>query len=106
MSNVAGHTKRLTVNATIFFAFCIANIVGPQVFIAKEQPHYRTGYNAIIVADVVAILSIMGYAIGCAIENRRRDRVEGPIDEVVEISVEYQLGDLTDGERKGFRYVY
>ncbi|KAH8894000.1 MFS general substrate transporter [Thozetella sp. PMI_491] len=103
MANVSGHTKKLTINATIFLAYCIANIIGPQVFISAEAPHYSTGYRSILAFEVVAILSLAGYAAGCIIENRKRDRLEGTD---VDVTVGEQLGDLTDYEKRGFRYVY
>lgn len=103
MGNVSGHTKRLTVNATIFLAYCIANIIGPQIFITREAPHYTTGYNAILGFEVTAICALLVYAGGCIIENKKRDRREG-ID--VMMNINEQLGDLTDYEKKGFRYIY
>ncbi|KAJ3548281.1 hypothetical protein NM208_g1096 [Fusarium decemcellulare] len=103
MGNVSGHTKKLTVNATIFLAYCIANIIGPQVFITKEAPNYSTGYNAILGFEVTAICCMAAYAVGCMIENKRRDKMEG---NDVSVMVEEQLGDLTDYEKKGFRYIY
>ena len=103
MANVSGHTKKLTINATIFLAYCIANIVGPQVFIAKEAPDYTTGYNAIMGFEITAIACLAAYAAGCVVENRRRDRREG-VD--VDGNADEQLGDLTDYEKRGFRYSY
>ncbi|KAF6837195.1 allantoate permease [Colletotrichum plurivorum] len=103
MANVSGHTKKLTINATVFLAYCIANIVGPQIFIAKEAPNYSTGYSAIMAFEVVAIACMAAYAAGCMIENRRRDKGEGLN---IEVSVDDQLGDLTDYEKRGFRYIY
>ncbi|KAF4431480.1 Major facilitator superfamily domain general substrate transporter [Fusarium acutatum] len=103
MGNVSGHTKKLTVNATIFLAYCIANIIGPQVFRAAEAPHYPTGYNSILGFEVTAICALLAYAGGCIIENRKRDKAEGTD---VSVRVEDQLGDLTDYEKKGFRYIY
>jgi MFS transporter, ACS family, allantoate permease len=103
MANVSGHTKRITVNATVFLAYCIANIVGPQVFMSKEAPDYSTGYNAILGCEVAAILCMAVYAIGCRIENKRRDAREGLVGEM---SVDLQLSDLTDYEKPGFRYSY
>ncbi|KAH7039560.1 major facilitator superfamily domain-containing protein [Microdochium trichocladiopsis] len=93
MANVSGHTKKLTINATVFLAYCIANIIGPQVFIAAEAPNYTTGYNAILGFEIVAIASLAAYAIGCRIENNRRDEADGS---GVSVSMEEQLGDLTD----------
>lgn len=103
MANVSGHTKKLTINATVFLAYCIANIVGPQIFIAKEAPDYTTGYNAILAFEVISICCMAAYATGCIIENRRRDQREGTD---VSVTVDDQLGDLTDYEKKGFRYIY
>lgn len=39
-SNVAGFTKKSTVSALMFAAYCIGNIVGPQFFLPKEKPVY------------------------------------------------------------------
>ncbi|RKK29165.1 hypothetical protein BFJ65_g1101 [Fusarium oxysporum f. sp. cepae] len=103
MGNVSGHTKKLTVNATTFLAYCIANIIGPQVFRAAEAPHYSTGYNSILGFEATAICALLAYAGGCIVENRKRDKAEGTD---VSVRVEDQLGDLTDYEKKGFRYIY
>jgi hypothetical protein len=84
-------------------AYCIANIVGPQVFIAAEAPHYATGYNAILGFEVTAICALLAYAAGCMIENKKRDNAKGT---VVSVQVDEQMGDLTDYEKKGFRYIY
>lgn len=103
MANVSGHSKKTTVNATVFLAYCVANIVGPQVFIAKQAPAYTTGYNSILAFEVVAIICMLAYMVGCMIENRIRDKREGTH---VEVTIDTQLDDLTDYEKKGFRYVY
>lgn len=39
-SNTAGFTKKSTTTAFIFIGYCVGNLAGPQVFIAKEVPHY------------------------------------------------------------------
>ena len=39
-SNVAGFTKKSTVSALMFAAYCVGNIVGPQFFIPSEEPSY------------------------------------------------------------------
>ncbi|KAK5989278.1 putative transporter [Cladobotryum mycophilum] len=103
MSNVSGHTKKLTINATLFLAYCIANIAAPQLFFTSEAPRYPTGFSVIVGAECVAILCMAAYALGCIVENRRRDKREG---REVYLTVTDQLGDLTDYEKKGFRYVY
>jgi MFS family permease len=39
-SNVAGFTKKSVISALVFIAYCVGNIVGPQFFLASEDPHY------------------------------------------------------------------
>ena len=33
-------TKKSTVSAMLFIAYCIGNIVGPQFYLASEEPTY------------------------------------------------------------------
>lgn len=40
-SNVAGFTKKSTVMAMIFLAYCAGNLAGPQFFKASEAPNYH-----------------------------------------------------------------
>ena len=39
-SNVGGFTKRATVSAMLFVAYCAGNIIGPQFFYTREKPRY------------------------------------------------------------------
>lgn len=39
-SNVAGFTKKSTVSALMFIAYCVGNVVGPQFFVPSEKPVY------------------------------------------------------------------
>lgn len=103
MANVSGYTKKLTVSGVVFVAYCTANIIGPQVFRTNEAPAYTTGYNSICGFEVLEITSLAIYAIGCMIENKRRDRLEGTD---VDVTMTDLVGDMTDREKRGFRYVY
>lgn len=40
-SNVGGFTKRATVSSLLFLAYCTGNIIGPQLFFAREAPKYK-----------------------------------------------------------------
>lgn len=104
MANTSGHTKKVTVNAMVFLAYCVANIIAPQTFRASEAPHYATGYNSILGFESSAVVLMAVYYVGVKYENRRRDEAYG---EVVpgEISVGESMEDLTDWEKKSFRYV-
>jgi MFS family permease len=43
-SNVAGFTKKSTVSALMFAAYCVGNIVGPQFFLPSEEPSYPVSF--------------------------------------------------------------
>lgn len=110
MANTSGHTKKLTMNAIFFLAYCVGNIIGPQVFRTSDAPDYSHGYEGLLACLVVAIASISGYGVLCHLENRKRDREYsreqanmGPHHTVEAANA---FSDLTDKEKKDFRYTY
>lgn len=48
-SNFAGHTKRSFVNAVIFAAFGVGNLIGPHIFFPKEAPIYESAITGLLV---------------------------------------------------------
>lgn len=46
-SNVGGFTKKATVSAMLFIAYCTGNIIGPQLFLTRESPNYPVSIAAI-----------------------------------------------------------
>jgi hypothetical protein len=46
-SNVAGFSKKSVVGASLFVAYCVGNIVGPQFFLASEEPKYPVGITCL-----------------------------------------------------------
>ncbi|KAJ5630798.1 uncharacterized protein N7484_010898 [Penicillium longicatenatum] len=110
-SNVGGFTKRATVSAIYFIMYCAGNIVGPQLFFARQAPRYESGFLAIIICLVatVAISLIMLFYLRW--ENSRRDKLGVSGDCVTNekastIVAHGGLLDITDGKNKNFRYVY
>lgn len=50
MSNVAGHTKKSFMAATIFVAYCVGNIVGPQMVRSQtKSKHYPELWTGLII---------------------------------------------------------
>lgn len=50
MSNVAGHTKKSFMAATIFVAYCVGNIVGPQMIRSQTKAnHYPELWTGLII---------------------------------------------------------
>jgi len=55
-SNLAGHSKKVTVNAMTLVAFCTGNILGTQTFRADEAPGYKSGKISIIACLAAQVL--------------------------------------------------
>ncbi|KAE8147348.1 major facilitator superfamily domain-containing protein [Aspergillus avenaceus] len=105
MANTSGHSKKLTMNAIFFLAYCVGNIIGPQTFQDSDAPNYSHGYEGLLSCLVVAMVSISAYGVLCYLENKKRDREQGSggDDTGVEIPA---FSDETDKEKRNFRYTY
>ncbi|EPE06879.1 allantoate permease [Ophiostoma piceae UAMH 11346] len=105
IANVSGHTKKITANAMFFIGYCVGNIIGPQVFRAKDAPDYKHGYMGILASLVVASVCIVIYGLLCRLDNMKRDKKEAA---AVEASgpVDNAFSDKTDKEKRDFRYHY
>lgn len=57
-SNVAGYTKKTTVAALFLIAYCVGNVIGPQVFRPQDAPRYIPAEIIIIVCFGVAAIDI------------------------------------------------
>jgi hypothetical protein len=122
-ANTAGHTKKVsraavhtpvhtliiatiqvTVNALIFIAYCVSNIIAPQFFKSNQAPLYPLGMGAILGSYVLAIITIVAYAAYCYYENRRRDQFDTDKDKRVHNDTDFK--DLTDKQNPHFRYCW
>lgn len=48
-SNLAGHSKKVAVNALTLISFCVGNILGTQTFQSSQAPGYIGGKISIMV---------------------------------------------------------
>ncbi|KAK2036821.1 putative allantoate permease [Colletotrichum somersetense] len=103
-ANTAGHTKKVTLNAVVFGAYCISNIIGPQFFKSTQAPLYPLGIGAMLVSYIMSIFTMMFYMTYCWLENYRRDQLDNAAGERVHTDTDFQ--DLTDHENIHFRYVW
>ncbi|KAE8336563.1 hypothetical protein BDV24DRAFT_155068 [Aspergillus arachidicola] len=112
-SNVAGFTKKATVSAMMFIAYCTGNIVGPFLFFGSEAPVYKSGFIAMMVCLAAATVLILALGLSWRMENARRDRVYGPATLAPTNSPKEPAQgtagareDLTDVQNTAFRYVF
>jgi len=112
-TDVAGYTKKTIVSAVLFLAYCAGNIAGPQAFLSKESPYYRTGCEVYIICLCLAILTILLLRQYMDWENKRRNQMQGVcieaepkenVESVVEELPSFGL-DETDWEQERFRYI-
>ncbi|KAL2784127.1 MFS general substrate transporter [Aspergillus keveii] len=103
-SNVGGFTKKATVSSTLFVAYCMGNIIGPQLFLTKEAPKYETGLKGVLAGFALAIFFLILLYIYYEYENRRRDRKHGPPSQGDTDYVTEDFLNLTDRQISSFRY--
>ena len=103
MANVAGNSKKSFMAAAVFVAYCVGNIVGPQLVKSEQLPqHYRELWLGIIICYCIVIVLAVALYFLLRAENARRDRLE--LDEKEGERVAFS--DLTDKQNLHFRYVY
>ncbi|KAI3392838.1 hypothetical protein diail_5152 [Diaporthe ilicicola] len=125
-ANYRGVTKKMTMTALLFLAYCAGNIAGPQFFRSAEAPTYNTAFRTIMICYALAVALAMGLRAYLAWTNSRRARLEGyegsagcagavgggkvvdiagdanALNQVELRSEDYE--DVTDWQTPGFRY--
>ncbi|KAK2594721.1 hypothetical protein QQS21_007571 [Conoideocrella luteorostrata] len=108
--NFGGFTKKTTLNAMSFIAYCAGNIIGPQLFFQNEAPTYQSGFLALMICLVIGFTMTWVIRFYLIWENRRRDKLvsaeEVAAFEEARHGVMVNLTDMTDKEIPQFRYVY
>ncbi|KAK4242783.1 major facilitator superfamily domain-containing protein [Achaetomium macrosporum] len=103
MSNVAGHTKKSFMAATIFAAYCVGNIVGPQLVKSQTRSqHYPELWLGLIICYIICIAASVALYVVLKVANKKKAAAAAE-DEVERAKLAFQ--DLTDMENPYFRYV-
>lgn len=129
--NFRGVTKKGTMTALVFVAYCTGNIVGPQLFRESEAPGYTTAFRAIMICYALVVCLSLGLrfylqwmnrhkvseegieagvgASGIVGHNGKTVDVTGGSEEVTEAVNQVHLRpedyeDVTDWKTVGFRY--
>ncbi|GFZ44886.1 Uncharacterized transporter [Saitozyma sp. JCM 24511] len=99
-SNVAGQTKKTTVNAIYLVAYCIGNLIGPQTFRTVDAPRYVPALATIVACDIVLLGLMTTIHLLYRRENKRRDTAVTQD----EMPVGHEFDDMTDRTNPAFRY--
>ncbi|KAH7305873.1 major facilitator superfamily domain-containing protein [Stachybotrys elegans] len=76
-SNYRGVTKKMTITALLFLAYCAGNIAGPQFFDSTEAPKYPTAFRTIMICYALAMSLALGHRFYLQWLNAKRVREEG-----------------------------
>lgn len=106
--NIAGHTKKVTINSMTLVSFAVGNILGTQTFQQKQAPGYISGKISIIAtlgALCFMIIILRWYNDRLNKENERILAGMGE-DEKIELRDKMAFADETDRRNVFFRYTH
>jgi len=105
-ANTSGYTKRVMRNALTLIAFCVGNLIGPQMFVSSDAPNYNPAKITLIVtmAGVVVLAVFLRQLI--ASENQKRDKEQTQFPAQEGPGPDLAFSDLTDIQNRQFRYLY
>jgi hypothetical protein len=73
-ANTAGHTKKTCTTGMLLAGLCVGNMVGPQLYLSKDAPYYKTGLTANLVVLCVMAGLIVVQAFYLKFLNHRNDK--------------------------------
>ncbi|KAL7409820.1 MFS general substrate transporter [Mrakia frigida] len=107
-SNVAGKTKKTVVSSITFIGYCAGNMIGAQVFQAKDAPQYLSGLIVCAAAFCAQFFVIVAWRQWYVRKNRIRNEaaIASGVSEEERERMGRELGELdtTDGNNPHFRY--
>ncbi|KAF6806736.1 allantoate permease [Colletotrichum sojae] len=100
-ANVAGETKKSFMASAVFVAYCVGNIVGPQMVRSQtKEQHYPALWTGLIICYVIVMICASLLYFLLYKENKRRSLLD--LDESEKDRLAFK--DLTDKENQHFRY--
>ena len=103
-------SKKVTCYGAAYLGYCTGNLIGPQAFLAREAPGYKTAIIVMLTFYVFSIVLCATFVAWCRYQNKKKEQQEAEwrattaaVDEA-QIAEEWQ--DLTDKENPKFRYYY
>ncbi|KAK6457221.1 allantoate permease [Scheffersomyces xylosifermentans] len=104
-ANVSGSSKKTIANGIWFVFYATGNIVGANIFFAREAPKYRSGMIGLITCYCVMMVIAILYRFLLVRRNKRKNEAQGGYDDNIAMQAVIDgFKGLTDFENEGFRY--
>ncbi|KAG0133671.1 major facilitator superfamily domain-containing protein [Tuber indicum] len=97
-SNVAGYTKKTTVNAIVFIAYCAGNLIGPHTVDLKDGPMYVKAKTISLIAWCISGAILIALRFHYTRSNAARDKKMRELGDRYRHKVDQEFMDLTDME--------
>ncbi|XAO27707.1 hypothetical protein I312_106567 [Cryptococcus bacillisporus CA1280] len=105
-ANTAGYTKKTIVYGTAYCGYLIGNLIGPQLFFAREAPNYPSGVTGMLTCYCLAIALLGVYYVNIRrLIRKKKEALENDPDHAVAHDILEDWYDQTDFENVRFRYV-
>ncbi|KAF1964691.1 MFS general substrate transporter [Bimuria novae-zelandiae CBS 107.79] len=104
--NIAGQTKKSTVVAMNFIAWCVGNAIGPQVFLTRDKPRYLIAFSTHMGCYVLLVIVIAFLRFNFMLRNRTKNKLQEQAGVANDDHLAHAFDDLTDKENPNFRYMY
>ncbi|SGZ56557.1 CIC11C00000003657 [Sungouiella intermedia] len=104
-ANIGGSTKKTITNGFWFTLYAAGNIIGANIFKAKEAPKYTSAMTGLITCYSVMIALGISYYFLLRYRNMKRNKEQGGYtEEIRQEAIINGFKGMTDFENKGFRY--
>lgn len=107
-SNIAGHSKKVTVNALTLVAFCTGNVLGTQTFRSDEAPGYASGKISIMACLSASCLVVVALRMYNGWLNGKKEKQLAAMEpeERKALRERMAFADETDRRNPFFRYTH
>lgn len=104
-ANIGGTTKKTVTTGSWFTLYAAGNIIGANIFYAKEAPKYNSAMTGLITCYSAMIALGIGYYFLLRWRNAKRDKEQGGYsEELKQEAIINGFSGMTDFENRGFRY--
>ncbi|ODV97468.1 hypothetical protein PACTADRAFT_84619 [Pachysolen tannophilus NRRL Y-2460] len=106
-TNVAGYTKKITLNSVFLIGFCAGNMIGPQTFLGSEsEDNYPTAKKVMVSTFTLCLIAPSLMLTIISLRNKKKAKKIAELGDSYQKIPNSEFADLTDMENLEFKYSY